>query len=260
MKKTKALEALNRQLNDITFLKTIKEEDKQYQEWKTKTLAVVKSVFGEDSSNYENAKDNLFPNCFFDPFDNEPNNYHKMYVHRLETQHTLLRGMITEIELWNDDKLDNPMDSISTVQNICSRFHQVARQIQNRHGNRHTINIKDEYDVQDLFHALLRLYFDDVRAEEWTPSYAGSASRIDFLLKKEKIVIEIKKTRKNLGAKEVGEQLMIDIEKYTAHPDCETLLCFVYDPEAKVANPTGIENDLNRETNNLRVIVIITPK
>lgn len=120
--------------------------------------------------------------------------------------------------------------------------------------------MNDEYDVQDLLHAFLRLHFDDVRAEEWTPSYAGSASRMDFLLKKEKVVIEVKKTRKNLGAKEVGEQLMIDIERYTAHPDCETLICFVYDPEGRVANPVGIENDLNRDTDNLKVITIITPK
>ena len=40
------------------------------------------------------------------------------------------------------------------------------------------------------------LYFDDIRAEEWTPSYAGKCARVDFLLKNEKIVIEVKKTRK----------------------------------------------------------------
>lgn len=106
----------------------------------------------------------------------------------------------------------------------------------------------------------MKVDFDDVRAEEWTPSYAGSASRMDFLLKQEQIVIEVKKTRKGLVAKEVGEQLMIDIERYTAHPDCQTLVCFVYDPESRVANPIGIENDLKRKTNNLNVIIIITPK
>jgi REase_DpnII-MboI len=52
--------------------------------------------------------------------------------------------------------------------------------------------MKDEYDVQDSLHALLKLHFDDVRREEWTPSYAGSQSRMDFLLKREKIVVETK--------------------------------------------------------------------
>ena len=168
--------------------------------------------------------------------------------------------MITEIELRDDEEFDKLRDSIAIVQIICNHFHQAVRQMRNRHDNRSTIDVNDEYDVQDLLLAFLRLLFDVVRAEEWTPSYAGSASRMDFLLNKEKVVIEVKKTRKNLGAKEVGEQLMIDIERYTAHPDCETLICFVYDPEGRVANPVGIENDLNRDTDNLKVITIITPK
>ena len=42
--------------------------------------------------------------------------------------------------------------------------------------------MEDEYDVQDLFHALLTIYFEDIRKEEWSPSYAGGASRMDFLL------------------------------------------------------------------------------
>jgi REase_DpnII-MboI len=66
-----------------------------------------------------------------------------------------------------------------------------------------------EYDVQDLLHALLHLYCDDIRTEEWTPSYAGASSRMDFLLKKEKIVVEVKKTRQGLDAREVGEQLSL---------------------------------------------------
>ena len=32
------------------------------------------------------------------------------------------------------------------------------------------LSVTDEYDVQDLFHAILLLHFDDVRAEEVTPS------------------------------------------------------------------------------------------
>jgi DNA-binding sugar fermentation-stimulating protein len=51
-------------------------------------------------------------------------------------------------------------------------------------------------------HALLQLYYDDIRPEEYTPSYAGRASRMDFLLKREKIVVEVKKARSNLRARE----------------------------------------------------------
>lgn len=68
--------------------------------------------------------------------------------------------------------------------------------------------------IKDLLHALLLLYFDDVRAEEWTPSYAGKFSRMDFLLKNERVVIEVKKTRQGLADKELGEQLIIDVDRY----------------------------------------------
>lgn len=150
-------------------------------------------------------------------------------------------------------------DPLTYIEKICLRFHPAAKQLRNRHDNRETLSIEDEYDVQNLLHALLTLHFDDIRPEEWTPSYAGSSSRMDFLLKQEKIVIEVKKTRKGLGAKEIGEQLLIDIQKYKQHPDCSMLFCFVYDPEAKIANPRGIENDLNKTYDELPVKVLITP-
>jgi hypothetical protein len=143
---------------------------------------------------------------------------------------------------------------------LIGRFHAVAVQLRSRHAERPTLDISDEYDVQDLIHALLRLYFDDVRPEEWVPSYAGSASRTDFLLPQIDTVIEIKKTRSGLNAKAVGEQLIIDIAKYKRHPQCRRLVCFVYDPEGRVANPNGIESDLNTGDHGIAVQVYILPK
>ncbi|HEX8214783.1 MAG TPA: hypothetical protein VF582_04845 [Allosphingosinicella sp.] len=109
-------------------------------------------------------------------------------------------------------------------------------------------------------HALLKLHFDDVRPEEWAPSYAGRASRLDFLLKNEKIVVEVKKTRPSLKAGELGEQLIVDRARYEHHPDCETLVCFVYDPEGRIGNPVGLERDLEAYGGKLKVRVIVAPK
>jgi len=146
------------------------------------------------------------------------------------------------------------------VWTICMGFHSVARQLKTRHGDRQTITIDDEYDVQDLLHALLRLFFDDIRKEEWTPSYAGGSARMDFLLKRESIVIETKMTRRGLGDKEIGEQLIVDIARYRAHPDCKRLICFVYDPNEFVRNPAGLEGDLSKTYEKLEVEVLIFPK
>ena len=131
------------------------------------------------------------------------------------------------------------------IDKLLARFHLVAQQLKKRHSHRDSLWINDEYDVQDLLHALLRIDFDDIRPEEWTPSYAGGSARMDFLLKKEQVVIEVKKTRDRLGDKEVGEQLIIDIAKYKGHPNCRTLVCFVYDPDQHISNPAGLKHDLS---------------
>jgi hypothetical protein len=146
------------------------------------------------------------------------------------------------------------------AERILDRFHAVARQLRSRHANRPTLEIEDEYDVQDLLHALLKLGFDDIRPEEWTPSYAGSCSRMDFLLKPERLVVEVKKTSKSVGAKEVGDQLLVDIARYKMHPDCKMLVCFVYDPEGRIGNAKGLARDLEASsTDTLKVVVVIRP-
>ncbi len=153
----------------------------------------------------------------------------------------------------------NSRDARSLVRIICDRFPLVANTLTIRHDNRSTIKIEDEYDVQDLLGAMLKLHFDDVRPEEWAPSYAGSASRIDFILKQFQLAVEAKMTRKNLGQREIVTQLAEDILRYQAHPDCKTLICFVYDPSGKCSNPTALENDLTQPHGALDVMVVVRP-
>jgi len=151
--------------------------------------------------------------------------------------------------------------SMEKLKKILNCFDKIARQLRDRHDDRNTLEIKDEYDVQDLLHALLRLEFGDIRKEDWTPSYAGSSSRMDFLLKQEQIVLEVKKTSKRLKEKEIGDQLTIDIVHYQKHQNCKTLVCFVYDSERYIRNPKGLENDLiAQSTANMLVVVVVTPE
>ena len=59
----------------------------------------------------------------------------------------------------------------------------------------------------------------------------------------EGIVIETKKTSKNLGSKDLADQLIIGAERCSKHPSCKMLFCFVYDSEGRIANPEGLEKD-----------------
>ena len=145
------------------------------------------------------------------------------------------------------------------VVTIAERLHSVVRQLRERREGRPTLDVADEYDVQDLFHALLKIHFDDIRREEWAPSYAGGASRMDFLLPEIEMVVEIKMTRPALSARQLGEQLIVDIAKYKQHFACRTLVCVVYDPEGRISNPRGVENDLNEDQDRMAVRVMIVP-
>lgn len=167
---------------------------------------------------------------------------------------------------FQEDNTDADTESIpepepnTKVIRLCERFPKVARQLQKRHDNRDTIQMRDEHDVQDLLHALLKTEFDDIRAEEYSPSHGGSASRFDFLLKEGKIGIEVKYASQNNTEKKLKKELSEDKEHYRAHPDCEELVCFIYDPERVFGNPTGFEKDISGPSEDLETTVIVSPK
>lgn len=150
-----------------------------------------------------------------------------------------------------------PNDALLKVRSILKNFHRAAKQLETRHDQRGAIIIRDEYDVQDILRSFLHISFEDIRPEDYVPSYAGARSRVDFLLREEKIVIEVKMTRDTLRDREIGEQLSIDIQRYQGHSRCSTLLCFVYDPGGFLKNPKSLINDLNGKHRGINVEVII---
>lgn len=56
----------------------------------------------------------------------------------------------------------------------------------------------------------------------------------------------------------LGDQLIIDVDRYKVHPDCKRLICFVYDVEGRIGNPKGLMADLNNQHDGF-VTVIIKP-
>jgi len=143
---------------------------------------------------------------------------------------------------------------------LARNFHLVVRKLSQRHDNRPPLEIRDEYDVQDLFYALLTPFFEDIRPEEVAPSHAGGHGRIDFLIKAEQIVIEIKKTRPSLKVRELRDQLIVDKDIYRTHPHCRTFIAFIYDPDGYIDNSIGFERDLSNAPGDIRVKVIVAPR
>ncbi len=88
--------------------------------------------------------------------------------------------------------------ALQKLEFLLRRFHRIAHQLTLRHDGRSTLIMNDEYDVQDLLHAQLLALFDDVRPEDPVPTHAGKASRLDFFLRQEKTMVEVKMTRETL--------------------------------------------------------------
>jgi len=158
------------------------------------------------------------------------------------------------------EKKESKEEPLDLLLKVFKRFHVSGVQLSKRHDSRNTLLIQDEYDVQDYIHAILKILFDDIRPEEYSPSYAGSSSKIDFLLKDEKTLVEVKFATSKLRDNKIGEQLIVDIERYKNHPDCETVTCFVYDPNFNIKNPYGLEKDLSGKKDKLNVKVFVYPK
>ncbi|HKT34539.1 MAG TPA: hypothetical protein VJR03_06875 [Nitrospira sp.] len=152
------------------------------------------------------------------------------------------------------------VDALTSTKKLCQRFHVVARQLRLRGEYRTTVNIEDEFDVQDLMHALLRQHFDDIGTDEWTPPYGDGASRTTFLLDHDRLAIVLKKTRSGLTRKDLADQVRADADRYRTRGRCTQLLCFIYDPEGRIGNPRGLESELTTTSEHFTVDVVVAPK
>jgi len=170
-----------------------------------------------------------------------------------------LMGILTAFNQF--PPIPQKIDSMQILHDIFMNFNKFDINIKRRYGDRETIKINDEHDLQDALHSILRLFFSDIRPEDFVPSYAGGNSRVDFLLPEQKLMIETKMTNHALRDKQVGEQLIIDIERYKQNQAVSHLICFVYDKESYIGNPTGLITDLEGLSDErMRITVFISPQ
>lgn len=250
---------IRKQIEPIEDLKKRERFCPEFAKWRRDTEVVIERVFGGGGRHLADFQGIKYASRL-EGMLGDRSGAVRYYHDALDTARSVLESMADEADEFGvppREAISLPTSTLLT--DLCHRFHRVARQLRKRHDSRPTLEVEDEYDVQDLMHAMLWLFFDDVRPEEWVPSYAGSGSRVDFLLKNEETIVEIKKTRSGLADKVVGEQLIVDIAKYQTHPSCKALFCFIYDPDGRISNPQGLERDLSRSEDDLRVDVVIAP-
>jgi hypothetical protein len=139
-----------------------------------------------------------------------------------------------------------PHNVDEVIQVVIQGLRRAMHPLTYRRKGAEQLRFTNEYDVQDLLHSLLRPWVQDVRPEEYTPSYASKSTRMDFLLPAHELVVETKCVRDRQHAKNIGDELLLDIGHYAAHPTCKKLWCVVYDPQHLLTNPEGL-SDLDGE-------------
>ncbi|HME54461.1 MAG TPA: hypothetical protein VKM55_19775 [Candidatus Lokiarchaeia archaeon] len=160
-----------------------------------------------------------------------------------------------------ENEINDRQEAIDKCLLICERFHLAALQLRERRKGKPPLLIENEFDVQYLFRAMMKIFFDDLRHEEPTPSHAGSYALMDFLLKEERISVEAKMASELYKDNKIGNDLLLDIARYKKHQDCMVLICLIYDPNDCISNPSALENDLNNESDDtLQVIAKVVPK
>lgn len=137
---------------------------------------------------------------------------------------------------------DDITESTDLIIRLFNNWSQMISSFTKHRKDVSEIKITNEYEMQYLLEGILRLFFSDVRPEAYTPNYANHSNRTDFILPRQKIIIETKMARDGLDARKLSDELIIDKEHYRKYQGIEIILCLVYDPEKRIKNPEGLKD------------------
>ena len=130
---------------------------------------------------------------------------------------------------------------------IVDGFTASASVVANRYAKRAPFLITDEYDVQDLFRALVLPHLPDCEPEDPTPKHAGKSSRLDFVSRRAQMGFEMKFVRSQRHAGEVRGEILLDEATYHAHPHVHEVVALIYDPNRHISEASRpvLERDLS---------------
>jgi REase_DpnII-MboI len=148
------------------------------------------------------------------------------------------------------------------IRDALNNFSNAIRKISsNRRKGHPEFKIEDEYDVQDILYVILKTIFPNLKDEDAIPKVGAKSTKIDLIIREERILIEVKMMKENDGNEtHFIEQLKADFESYYQCKWLRKLFCFVYDPYKRTRDTSNF-NDLNGErtkgghTFNVEVII-----
>jgi len=133
------------------------------------------------------------------------------------------------------------------LRQIINGVHLSVNALQDRRDNRPDFVIEEERDVHDLLYALLKPVFPESRVEEYTTKHAEKSKKIDIIVPEISTGIEVKYTHNTSQARDLGDELKIDIESYHVHENCDNMIAVIWDAERHIEDRHNFKNDLEGE-------------
>lgn len=227
----------------MAFAEGIYYKSEKYAEWLSLATRFLES-------NFPNDKDTIrFRELAIEANDNKDNYFHTLIA------------ILNAFDKFPPTPIKKEI--LTLLHDIFMNFNKFDVAIKRRYGDgkRSTMIIDDEHDLQDALFAILKLFESNIIKEEYVPSYAGGKSRVDFFLPEQELIIETKMANNSLRDKEVGEQLIIDFNRYKELNKSNHLICFIYDKDSNINNPQNLIKDLEKLSDKkMSMTVFISPQ
>ncbi|KQW78138.1 hypothetical protein ASC89_15140 [Devosia sp. Root413D1] len=136
---------------------------------------------------------------------------------------------------------------LSTIRRAADALTPAIRCFANRERGLQSWPVTREDDIRDLLYAMLRASISDIRREEPVPSRVGASRVADLHSGLAKTLIEIKWIGAKGRWRRVLDEMLVDIQTYGRHPDCDHLVFIVVDSVRGVPDPYLVESDLTGE-------------
>src|SRR5882672_10130583 len=163
METEKAKHLLLIQIAESNLPHVVTSSSPEFEKWKRDTEIAIEQIFGRATRHIQDFKNIRFYQTL--SYTGMPADAQQVRCREgLEEARAILQSMLEEIQEYGlGDSEPTNQDSFALIARLCARFPLVVRQLRDRHANRPPFVVNDEYDVQDLMHALLHLRFDEIR-------------------------------------------------------------------------------------------------
>jgi hypothetical protein len=140
-----------------------------------------------------------------------------------------------------------PTPGVAPVLLAMREFDACIRYLNTRRSAGAIINIESEADVQDVLYLLLRPWIIDLAYESPADKTANRFVIKDFASASGRFVIDAKYIRDKDHGKNISKELHDDIEMYRAHPRCDDLIFFIYDPNLFIPDQRALREAIEVE-------------